>query len=171
MLTLAEPADPALIPGPVDLGVLAHLRTLSLGCRLTTLDHVVFPLGVAGLLRAPTHPTRLERLALRLDWVDCAVGSEEARFLREPGWGALDDALARGEVYPALREVELTLRMGYGWVEDADGRPPESVVLMKEKVQRLAGGLLAKVAASGAVKVSVNLFLYKSIYASDMSQI
>ncbi len=99
------------------------------------------------------------------------MGSEEARFLSEPGWGALDDALARGEVYPALRAVELTLHMGYRWVEDEDGRPPEGVVRMKEKVERLAGGLLATVAASGVVKVSVNLFLYKSIYASDMSQI
>ncbi|KAF8189667.1 hypothetical protein BJ912DRAFT_966083, partial [Pholiota molesta] len=71
---------PTLVPGPINIGVLHRLRTLTLGARLTTLDGVVFPRGICGLLAAPAEPTPLEAVHITLDWIDCRVGSEGARF-------------------------------------------------------------------------------------------
>ncbi|KAF9474603.1 hypothetical protein BDN70DRAFT_884594 [Pholiota conissans] len=158
---------PRLIPGPINIGILTNLRTIKMGCRLTTLDGVIFPRGICGLLGAPSEPMLVENIHIQLDWIDCRVGSEQARFVDEPTWGELDEILSDVFKYPVLKVVYMTLKLGYGWCLTEGNQPPSGVVQLKDKVQRLASGLLPKTQKARNTEVSIQLLLYKSLYAIE----
>ncbi|KAF8972094.1 hypothetical protein BDZ97DRAFT_1752706 [Flammula alnicola] len=160
---------PTLIPGPVDLGALRKLSTVKLSCRMATLDRIVFPMGVCGLLNPPSIPSSIEIVHITFDWIDCTVGSEEARFLDEPGWSALDDILSQSTTFPMLRRVLLTLRLGYKWDIDPTNDPPSKIVRIKEVTGRWAGRLLPRVATSGSAKVNIAVLIYNSPYAPNIA--
>lgn len=113
----------------------------------------------------------IENVYIKLDWIDCQVGSEESRFIYEHNWSVLDEILAGTFIFPALKYVEIALRMGYGWVEIEDNKapPPRGIFEIKDKVVRMAGRLLPRVSASRSVKVNIDLQLYNSPYASKLS--
>ena len=58
--------DPALIPGPTDLGSLQSLRTIALSFTIkASAGNVFFPMCTCGLFKPPTSPTQLKNIEIQ----------------------------------------------------------------------------------------------------------
>ncbi|KIM42634.1 hypothetical protein M413DRAFT_444324, partial [Hebeloma cylindrosporum] len=154
---------PTLIPGPVDLGILRRLRIIALSFNLATADRVLFPLCICGLLQPPTSPSQLENIEIQINWIDCIQGSEEARFVDEPGWDAFDKILSQESLHPKLRSVSLKLKMGYGWRQHpSSNHPPPEIVVIRDVVVSLASRLFRRTVAARSWRPKMDIEIYKS---------
>ncbi|KDR71069.1 hypothetical protein GALMADRAFT_214086 [Galerina marginata CBS 339.88] len=154
---------PALIPGPVDLGILKRLHTIKINCTIASGDNVIFPMGICGLLSPPTSPCTIEKVTITIDWIDCGIETEQHRFPDEPAWQSLDEALSRSTL-PQLQVVTLDLKLGYTWPEDS------SLVLycasyfnyLTPYIQTLATMVLPTLSRIPTVKTNINVLCYPS---------
>ncbi|KIM42616.1 hypothetical protein M413DRAFT_26644 [Hebeloma cylindrosporum] len=155
---------PTLIPGPVDLGILRRLRSIALSFQLASADRVPFPMCICGLFQPPTSPTQLENIEIQINWIDCVQGSEEARFVNEPGWDAFDDILSQESLHPKLKSVLFKLKMGYGWLQNlSSSHLPTEIVVIRDVVANLKSKLFRKTAAARSWRPEIEIEVYKSI--------
>jgi hypothetical protein len=159
--------DPILIPGPIDLGILQSLRTIALSFTITTADNVVFPMCICGLFKPPTSPTQLENIEIQLNWIDCIQGSEEGRFVDEPGWRVLDEILSQESLHPKLTSVFFKLKLGYGWRQHPlSNLPPTEIVIVRNTVASLASKLFQRTVVARSWRPKIDIEIYKSTFIS-----
>jgi hypothetical protein len=159
--------DPILIPGPIDLGILQSLRTIALSFTIATADNVIFPMGICGLLKPPTSPTQLENIEVQLNWIDCIQGSEEGRFVDEPGWRVLDEILSQESLHPKLTNVFFKLKLGYGWRQHPlSNLPPTEIFIIRSTVASLASKLFQRTVVARSWRPKIDIEIYKSTFIS-----